>query len=305
MTHQEQLEIENLNKAILQKLKDTVKAEDFINFYINHNQKETMEAFGIRNVKQLRKALELFNYNFNTKKPSKFKGQKAARSHESYVAGGAKSRKTQKQHWNEKSDVDKIAWSVKMAEAHATDEFKSKISQINIDYQASLSAVQREELRKKKSAANKKTWDENKAAILAKAYNTKKKNKSFKSSKAEDRYFLELLKIYSEEDITRQYKESRYQHACDFYIGSKDLFIELNFDWTHGYHPFDPQDAEDLAKLTVWQTKAQEGSKFYAKAIETWTRLDVQKFKDAKENNLNYIVFYTEKDAYAWLTAQG
>lgn len=40
---------------------------------------------------------------------------------------------------------------------------------------------------------------------------------------------------------------------------------------------------------------------YYSNVIYTWTILDTNKFNDAKKNNLNYLVFYTLKDALNWL----
>ena len=139
--------------------------------------------------------------------------------------------------------------------------------------------------------------DEKKATILAKQYETKKKNKSFNSSKPEDNYYIHLINIYGEDDVIRQYRDDRYPYACDFYVKSKDLFIELNFNWTHGGHPFDSQNEADIRKLTMWEKKAIK-SEFYKNAIYTWTKLDVKKQLVAKENNLNYIVYYSEENAY-------
>ena len=155
----------------------------------------------------------------------------------------------------------------------------------------------------KKTSANakKETVKEEKTTTEKEAENkvkeTKKANKSFNSSKPENAYYSYLISKYSENDIIRQYKDERYPHACDFYIRSLDLFIELNIDWTHGGHPFNPENQADINKLAVWQEKAKK-SKFYQKAIETWTKLDVQKFKDAKYHNLNYKVYYAETELY-------
>ena len=297
LLYEKQQQIEWLNKQIFDNIVKTVKAKEFIDYYITHNQRETLEHFGLRTTKQLTKVLKLFNYDFSKPKPSKFKGKAAARSHESYLTGGQKSAETQKQNWQNKSEEETETWSKKQAEAHSSTNFKQKIKQINIDYQANLTAEQKAEKALKRSIANKTTWNKNKKEILEKAYGTKKANKSFNSSKPENAYYNYLISKYSENDIIRQYKDERYPHACDFYIKSLDLFIELNIDWTHGGHPFNPENPADINKLAVWQEKAKK-SKFYQKAIETWTKLDVQKFKDAKYHNLNYKVYYTEAELY-------
>lgn len=295
--YEAQLAVERLNKEIIQNIIDTVKPEDFIEFYLYHNQKETIAEYGLRTTKQLTKILTLFNYDFSKPKPSKYKGKAAARSHESYVAGGKKSSETQKQNWEAKSDEEKEAWCTKQKDAHSTDSFRSKIKQINIDYQANMTAEEKEALKIRKMASNKATWDANKKEILEKAYQTKKQNKSFNSSKPEEAYYEFLVEKYGEDDIIRQYKEERYPFACDFYIKSEDLFIELNLGWFHGLHPFNPEDEADQLKLATWQEKAKT-SKYYEKSIYTWTDLDVQKREIAKKNNLNYVIYYTEEELY-------
>ena len=214
-----QLEIEKLNKAIIDNILNNVSAEDFINFYIYHNQKETLEHFGLRTTKQLTKILKLFNYDFSKPKPSKFKGKTAARSHESYLAGGQKSAETQKQNWQNKSEEEKEAWSKKQTEAHSSDDFKQKIKQININYQANLTAEQKAEKALKKSMANKATWDKNKKEILEKAYDTKKANKSFNCSKLGETYYNNIEKYlnltletnfpydnFTDAELTKDYK---------------------------------------------------------------------------------------------------
>lgn len=126
---------------------------------------------------------------------------------------------------------------------------------------------------------------------IVKSLITKKQNHTFNTSKPEENYYEYLKTIYDEADIIRQYKDKRYPFCCDFYIKSKDLFIELNLHWTHGYHPFDKSNPEDLEKLAVWQEKAKT-SKFYENAIITWTNRDIKKRNFAYNNGLNYIEIF-------------
>jgi len=141
-------------------------------------------------------------------------------------------------------------------------------------------------------------WPEDfKQKVLAKQYITKKANNSFNSSKPEDRYYEVLIAQYGKDDVKRHYREDpRYPFECDFYIPSKDLFIELNLDWTHGGKPFEDTE-EDNKKLDIWKQKALN-SKFYQNAIETWIVRDPAKFKAALDNNLNYITYYNEAELY-------
>ena len=116
-------------------------------------------------------------------------------------------------------------------------------------------------------------------------------NNTFNTSNAEDNYFLKLKEMYGDDNVIRWYSDERYPFACDFYIPSEDLFIEYNKTWTHGGHPFDEMNLDDIYKLETWGEKAKT-SKYYQNAIYTWTNLDVRKQKIAKENKLNYKVIY-------------
>ena len=133
----------------------------------------------------------------------------------------------------------------------------------------------------------------------AKQLATKRKNNTFACSTAEKKYFKVFQDLFGVTEVIPQYKEARYPFLCDFYIKSLDLFIELNFTWTHGGGLFTGCD-KDLEKLILWQQKAQT-SKYYQNAIETWTKRDPTKYKTAQDNCLNYLVFYTQNDLEIWL----
>ena len=133
---------------------------------------------------------------------------------------------------------------------------------------------------------------------------SKKKNKSFNTSKPEEDLLALLGQIFGEEDITRQYRDPvRYPFNCDFYIKSLDLFIELNIHWTHGKVPYVEDDPQCAAKLNKWKEKANT-SKFYKLAIKTWTDRDVSKLQIAQKNKLNYLVIYSKRDV-VYLGANG
>lgn len=130
---------------------------------------------------------------------------------------------------------------------------------------------------------------------IEKCIKTKKINHSFNTSSPEEAYYIKLVETYGIENVIRQYSDERYPFMCDFYIKSLDLFIELNLHWTHGYHKFDTNNQEDLAKLIKWQEKAKT-SDFYKNAIKVWTIKDIKKYEYAKKNNLNYKVYYYESE---------
>lgn len=132
-----------------------------------------------------------------------------------------------------------------------------------------------------------------------KQYNTKKKNKSFNSSKQELECF-NLLKDKFTNVICQYYNKDKYPFQCDFYIPELDLYIEYNGSWTHGSHPFNSSDDEDIKKLEKWIERSAS-SKFYKNAINTWTVRDVNKRNIAKKNNLNYIEFWNLNDVHEFL----
>ena len=86
-----------------------------------------------------------------------------------------------------------------------------------------------------------------------------------------------------------QYKSELYPYFCDFYFPKTATYIELNLHWTHGEHPFDCNNAKDVAKADKW---LNSDSEFNNKAYYIWTIRDVEKYNTAIQNNLNYIRVY-------------
>lgn len=128
----------------------------------------------------------------------------------------------------------------------------------------------------------------NNQEIQKKIQDTKRKNHTFNSSKLELQAYKILKKTFGE--VISQYKNEIYTYNCDFYIPYLDLYIECNFHWTHGKHPFDSNNIDDLEIINKWQSK---GSKYTLNAIQTWTIRDVNKRTCAQKNNLNYKEFFT------------
>lgn len=178
----------------------------------------------------------------------------------------------------------------------------SEKQQIYAKRQATLDGKSEEEKRiinqKHRDAYNQKTLSE-KAEINHKIYLTKKKNHSLKASKVEDLCYQQLLQIYPE--TKHGYKSKAYPFVCDLYIPVLDVYIELNFHWTHGHHPYDKEKDKD--QLAHWIEKAKT-SQFYKNAIQTWTIRDVKKIKVAKDNKVNLLVFYNKSEFDAWLSMQ-
>ena len=140
----------------------------------------------------------------------------------------------------------------------------------------------------------------NKIEQKNKEYITKRKNKTFNTSKQELQTYELLKKIFP--DVLTQYKSDAYPFACDFYIPSLNLYIECNYHWTHGDHAYDSNNIDDYNKLKLWESKT---SKFYRNAIITWTCRDVNKRNIAKQNNLNYKEFFSILELNKWLNEYG
>ena len=131
--------------------------------------------------------------------------------------------------------------------------------------------------------------------IQEKIYLVKKQNNSFNTSKYETIIFDKLKNKFP--DTKKQYKEKRYPFNCDFYIPSKDLFIEFNGMWTHHTEFFDKNNPKHIELLNLWKSKNTD---FYKRAIRTWTETDIAKKEIAEKNNLNYLVLWNIEDFNRW-----
>ena len=139
-------------------------------------------------------------------------------------------------------------------------------------------------------------WPQEKINLAkAKEYATKKKNNSFNKSSKEELLYKELCEEYGKDDVERQYdKDPRYPFPCDFYIKSKDLFIEYNGTFDHKEHPFDSSNAQDLLELEkLKQLVLEKGaSSRYNNVIYIWTVRDVLKLNTFRKNHLNFRILY-------------
>lgn len=127
---------------------------------------------------------------------------------------------------------------------------------------------------------------------------TKRINHSFNSSNAEDRLESILVNIFGRENVERNYKDKRYinedtniEYVCDFYIREYDIFIELQGHYTHGEHPFDENNIDDIKKREELTNKPIDKPS-YKKIIEVWCDADVRKRNVALKNKLRYIEIF-------------
>ena len=192
---------------------------------------------------------------------------------------------TLKEHWANPEERDKHLKAIN------NEKVRAKIGKSV--HRAFQNPEVKERHRQAISNALKHAYAENGEIIKTNVYATKKNNGTFNSSKPEKDTLDMLQQKFNK--VHYQYRCDRYPFACDFYIEDIDLFIELNFHWTHGGRPFNENDKDCIDKLASWKEKAKT-SKFYQNAIYTWTDLDVRKAKCAKDNNLNWICLYNWSD---------
>lgn len=117
-------------------------------------------------------------------------------------------------------------------------------------------------------------------------------------SQPEEDFYKYLCNKYGEDNVFREYdKDQRYPFRCDFYIKSIDTFVELNLYITHGIKPYDPNDKECAEMLELYNKRAQTQS-IYNSVIDNWTIRDVIKINTARNNNLNYVMYYKNDNLY-------
>lgn len=171
-----------------------------------------------------------------------------------------------------------------------TDLVKQKILDTTLAHHGVKYYTQTQEYKEKAKAKLDQTNE--------KKYLTHKKNNSFHTSKQEDQ--IKAWILFAFPNTLLQYKSEKYPFRCDFYIPEKELYIEYLGSWTHGGHPFDKNDPNDVAKLKDMTEKGKT-KQYYNSAIYTWTDLDVRKRNVAKENCLNYLEWWNMEEAREWI----
>lgn len=97
----------------------------------------------------------------------------------------------------------------------------------------------------------------NSPEAILKSHNTRILNGTTNQSKSENEFLhkLEILGINKDDIIHHYIDTKRYPYNCDFYIKSKDLFIEYQGHWTHGPDIFDKNNENHLNYLVKMQDK--------------------------------------------------
>lgn len=126
-------------------------------------------------------------------------------------------------------------------------------------------------------------YKQNVDVIQAKINATKRKNGTFNTSSIEER--IKALGTFE----SQYNKDVRYPYLCDFYDKDRDLFIEVNASWTHGYHWYNTEQDVDICEK--WKAKSEDSS-YYSSALYVFMNRDVEKRECAKANNLNYVTLW-------------
>ena len=121
-----------------------------------------------------------------------------------------------------------------------------------------------------------------------KRHTTMSNNNTFSTSKIE----VDFKRWLDKNNIKYiyQYRSEKYPFNCDFYFPDRDMYFEINGNWTHGFHPYDPDSPEDRETLDIWKSKDTD---YYDIAINVWTKSDPKKMETAKQNNLNWKCVYS------------
>lgn len=135
--------------------------------------------------------------------------------------------------------------------------------------------------------------------FINKGKQTKKNNNTYITSKVEETLYSKLCKYFGSQNIYRQWNSDCYPFNCDFYIKTYDLYIEIQGSWTHGPHPYDSNNSDDLILKNKW---IEKNTDYYKSALDVWTGRDVLKRTYAQNNNLNFIEIFSINATYCFDT---
>lgn len=135
--------------------------------------------------------------------------------------------------------------------------------------------------------------------FINKGKQTKKNNNTYITSKVEETLYSKLCKYFGSQNIYRQWNSDCYPFNCNFYIKTYDLYIEIQGSWTHGPHPYDSNNSDDLILKNKW---IEKNTDYYKSALDVWTGKDVLKRTYAQNNNLNFIEIFSINATYCFDT---
>lgn len=276
-------------KQLKQDILAIVSIEEIKEYFQTHSRKNTANHFGIteQNLKDLMKK---YNFHHTSQQKSMIR---AKTCQEIYGVDCVFQRQDVREMCTSKEAITKMV----------NTQRKNNLTKYGVEYQWQRSEVKQKSIQTNIKRFGVKNWamtDEGKLKLStlhkSKEYqtreiSTKRKNKTFNTSNIEKVVYQILLDYYGSSQVEYQYKSEEYPFNCDFYIKNLNTFIELNAHRTHGPHPFNKDNPEDIVLLNKWKERART-SKFYKQAIYTWTVRDVKKLDCLKEKKLNFLIIY-------------
>ena len=176
--------------------------------------------------------------------------------------------------------------AVKLERSKWSDEKEQHRSLAMIQNWQNKPQEEKDEITRKKHLSPKINSPE----AIAKANATRLSNNTVRKSQAEDDFYNKLLLFFNKDDIIRNYTDARYPNLCDFYIKSKDLFIEYQGHQSHGFRPYNPTDPK------CWDD--EEYMKTHGYDLNTWQIRDPKKLQNALNNKINLLLIYPKNDSY-------
>lgn len=217
------------------------------------------------------------------------------------------------------------------AAPHILAKMEKQLAATNMERYGVPNAMQNSEIAAKSSVTRqatmlKKYGFKNSVEVKEfrdKIFEARRQNKTLNSSSPEILLGDLLRAHFGDDDVLHNVVvDNRYPYHVDYYIKSLDLFIELNGDRSHNEHWFDESNPRDAQMLRSWtenmvRLEAETGRPSrYRRFIRVWTVTDVAKRVIAKQNGLNYLVFWdgsskkrnkkpvpTLSDVYDWFDA--
>ena len=184
-----------------------------------------------------------------------------------------------------KADYKNIDTPIEIICSEHGSFFQSPYAHISMKQGCPICALRKSSETKRNNGTYKK--------VAKEVFEKRKMNGTLNTSKYEEYVWKKLLQIFTV--VERNYNsDPRYPFHVDFYVPERDLFLELNINWTHGFSWYDPSSKEDLDKRSYIEKKYPKWCPM------AWWTSDVQKREFAKKNNLNYVVLWNSKDIEEW-----
>ena len=288
--------------------KDLYNNKEFVE-EVNNKIKETnLSKYGSEYYSQTKEFKDLFN---NKDFVNKVNNKRKETSIKRYGVDSPFQSNIVKEHIKasilEKYGVEHIRQSEYMKNMYKDETFvkkandnraKTMLERYGVNHNFKIPAIREKIYQTNLIKYGKKHYSQTKE-FLIKSYNTMKKNNTFNVSFEEDKVYELLSNRFP--DVIRQYRSKLYPYNCDFYIPSIDTYIEYQGNWTHGDEPFNSENIEHLNRLKEWENKSKYHP-YYKNAIYVWTNLDMRKRDIARQNNINFIEFWSLEDVEKFIS---